>query len=231
VNRQNTIIAGVLAIVVILGAGVMFGVMPQRQAANDAKDQEAELAQTNSLLNLQLVSLRKQKEDMSELNRELAKLRRQIPATADLASVTRVIVKALRTPAQERGATLVSITPQVPPVAFVPGEQLTPDIAVPTAPAIAPPASGEPTPLEPGTFQMIPLQIEATAPTVRDAFIFVDLLNAGPRLLGVHYVSVQEGAEASGGAEGADPVRISVVAAAYLQPTAKAAPTTEQPAG
>lgn len=225
-NRQNTILAGVLAIVVILGAGVFFGVLPQNRAADEAKTAESKLVQTNNLLNIQLASLRKQKDDMAGLDRQLADLRQQIPATANLAGVTRVIVNALRPLHGNKGATLVSITPQVPPIEFTPREQLTADIGTPEAVEPAPSGGVVAEPLPPGTFQQVPLAIEATAPDVRSAFQFVDLLNAGPRLLAIHHVDIQT----SQNAQDADPITISVIGAAFLQPKADATTATKKPA-
>ena len=73
-NRQNTMLVGVLAIIVILGAGLMLGVLPQNRAAADARSAKTEVEQSNELLTLQLASLRKQKEDLSGLKEELGDL-------------------------------------------------------------------------------------------------------------------------------------------------------------
>lgn len=218
-SRQNTIVAGVAAIVVIVVAGLMFGVLPQHRAAGEARDAEAELKQTNSLLTVQLASLRQQKKELPALESELASLRQQVPASPNLASVTRVIVKALQGAGGRSVATLTAITPQVPPIPFTAREQLTPDIGTPEAIAPAPPASG-PTEADPATppgFQAIPLSIGATSPDVESAFQFVERLNSGPRLLAVHHVTISS---AEGAADG-DAVTISVIGAAFVQPRAE----------
>lgn len=221
-TRQNIMLAGVAAIVAIIAGGLMLGVLPQHRAAVEADAKKAELTQSNTLLTVRLAALSKQKSDMDTLTKKIDVLRSQIPATADLASVTRVIVKALQGPGGSDDVTLVSITPQVPPVPFTPKEQLTPDIGVAEVPTLAPPASGVPTPVPAGTFQEIPLMITATAPNMRAAFRFVDLLNNGPRLLAVHHVDIATG-EATPATDGGKPsnaITISVVGAAYLKPRA-----------
>ena len=221
-NRQNTIVAGVAAIAAIVIAGLMLGVLPQQRAAAEARDEKTQIEQNNQLLTTQLASLRKQKEDLSGLKGDLADLRRQIPASADLASVTRVIVNALASPGRGKGSTLVSITPQVPPIPFVAREQLTPEIGLPEAVPVAPKGSastGEDKATPAGTFQQIPLGITATSPDVRAAFQFVDWLNNGPRLLAVHHVQIATNGDA-GGESGEDPVTVTVIGAAFLQPTA-----------
>lgn len=230
-NRQNTVVAGIGAIALIIVLGVLFGIMPQREAAQAAKDSETELAQTNSLLNIQLAALRKQKADMSELNAQLSLLRQQIPATANLATVTRVIVRALEPTSGSKGATLVAITPQVPPIAFTQREQLSADISTPEAVQPAPSGGASGTPLPAGTFQVVPLAIQATAPDVMSAFRFVDLLNSGPRMLGVHNVTITSAETGGGSSDGnTDPVTISVIGAAYLQPSADEAEEPAAPA-
>lgn len=220
-NKQTTTLAGVAAVVAIVAATLMLGVLPQWRAASEAKTSQSELTQTNSLLTVQLASLAQQSKDREGLDKELALLRSQVPATADLASVTRVIVNALQAPDGTQGATLVSITPQVPPVAFVPREQLTLEVGEPPVPQLAPPGL---TDAEPVTgFQEIPLTITATAVDMRAAFRFVDLLNDGPRLLAVHHVQISQDTSVSGTPAG-QPVTISVAGAAYLKPAVGAAP-------
>lgn len=218
-NRQNTMLTGVLAIVVILGLGLVLGVLPQNRAAADARSTTSQVDQTNQQLTAQLASLREQKEDLSGLKRDLGELREQIPTSADLASVTRVIVKALESPGRAKGSTLVSITPQVPPIPFVPREQLTADIGLPEVVPPAPSGGAETGKKVPeGAFQQIPLTITATSPDVRAAFRFVDWLNNGPRLLAVHHVEITT-SDATGSDAGGDPVTVSVMGAAYLQPS------------
>lgn len=219
-NRQNTIVAGVAAIAVLIVAGLMLAILPQHRAAADARTAKAEIEQSNSLLSAQLAALVKQKRDLDGLNSELGKLRKQIPASADLAGVTRVIVEALKGPGNA-DVTLESITPQVPAIAFTQREQLTPTIGAPEAVAPAPSGGVEAEAPPEGTFQEIPLAITATAPDVRAAFRFVDRLNNGPRMLGVHHVDIASNATASGGDEKANSVTVSVIGAAFLQPRAQ----------
>ncbi|MGN0065583.1 MAG: hypothetical protein ACI379_15195 [Nocardioides sp.] len=223
-NKQTTTLAGVAAIVVIIAAAVLLGVLPQQRAASQARTDEAGLTQTNSLLNVQLASLAQQSKDRDGLDAELDELRSQIPGTADLASVTRVIVNALASPDGSAGATLVSITPQVPPVAFTPREQLTRDVGEPEVPQTLVAETTEPLPA--GTFQEIPLTITATAVDVPAAFLFVDRLNTGPRLLAVHHVQI---VREESGSDSAGTVKVVVVGAAYLQPGAQ--PATAGSAG
>ncbi len=214
-NKQTTTLAGTVAIIAIIAATVLLGVLPQMRAASAAEATEAELAQTNTLLGVQRAALAKQSKDPEGLEKDLGQLREQIPSTADLASATRVIVNALEAPDGSAGATLVSITPQVPPVAFTPREQLTRDVGEPQPPETygnltteAPPA---------GSFQEIPLTITATAVDVTAAFRFVDLLNDGPRLLAVHHVQIVRNESVS---KGENPVSVVVAGAAYMQPDA-----------
>ena len=214
-TKQTTTLAGGAAMVAIIAAAVMLGVIPQQRAASAAEASEAELVQTNSLLGVQRASLAKYAKDPAGLDKELTHLREQIPATADLASATRVIVNALEAPDGSAGATLVSITPQVPPVAFTPREQLTTEVGEPDPPANAPSGDAEPPPA--GSFQEIPLTITATAVDMAAAFRFVDLLNDGPRLLAVHHVQIVSDDASS---DATNPVTVMVSGAAYVQPSA-----------
>lgn len=218
-TRQTTTLAGVGAIVAILAAVVMLGVLPQNQAAAAARTNKSDLAQTNTLLNIQLAALAQQSQDLAGLEKDLDRLREEIPASADLAGVTRVIVNSLTADDGTTTATLVSITPQVPAVAFVPREQLTAEVG---EPQVAPSAVATEAPPA-GSFQEIPLTITATAADIRSAFLFIDLLNDGPRLLAVHNVQITRNDTGSGTTAGdqQDPVTISVVGAAYVQPGAQ----------
>jgi type II secretory pathway pseudopilin PulG len=215
VTKRTTTLAGVAAVIAIIVATVLLGVLPQIRAASEAKAAEAELAQTNAILATQLGSLDQQSNAIGDLEHEIELLRSQIPGTPDLAGVTRVIVSALTAPDGSTSATLSSITPQVPAVAFIPHEQLSRTVGEPEVPA--PPVVAEEAPAA-TAFQEIPLNITATAPDMEAAFRFVDLLNDGPRLLAVHHVQL---VRTEGRVEGAAPeVTIAVVGAAYVQPSA-----------
>ena len=219
-TKQTTTMAGAVAVIAIIAAAVLLGILPQVQAAATSRSGRTETEQSNELLKVQAIQLAEQAEDLEGLEAELDELRSQIPDTADLASVTRVIVNALEGRDGSNSTTLVSITPRVPPIAFEPRPQLTPEVVEPEVPQYADPRSSEEVPA--GTFQEIPLTITATAGTVADAFLFIDKLNAGPRLLAVHHVQISRESNGSD-PDAPESVSIAVAAAAYLQPSAQGA--------
>ena len=220
-TKQTTTMAGAVAVIAIIAAAVLLGILPQVQAAATSRSGRTETEQGNELLKVKAIQLAEQSEDLEGLEVEVDELRSQIPDTADLASVTRVIVNALDWPGSEGAVTLLSIRPQVPPIEFVPRVQLAPGIG--ELDAIQPPPDAPGEEVAGASFQEVPLTITATAGTVADAFKFVDRLNMGPRLLAVARVEIASSETSSSELAGQqNPVTITVDGSAFLVPSAAA---------
>lgn len=80
-SRQLINLAGGLAVVVILALGILLVALPTFNQARATEQQADEIAATNDVYDIQVETLRGQQTQLGDLERELAALRAQIPAT------------------------------------------------------------------------------------------------------------------------------------------------------
>jgi len=115
-------VAATLASVVILALSWFFAISPAMTVAAEARSQAAQESDLNDLLQLQIATLADQFAHLDEYKADLAALRVQVPAEADLSELNREL-QALAT---STGVTLTAVQQSVP-AAFVPA------VAVPAA--------------------------------------------------------------------------------------------------
>ncbi len=80
-SRQLINLAGGLAVVVVLALGILLVALPTFNQARATEQQADEIAATNDVYDIQVETLRGQQSQLGDLERELAALRAQIPAT------------------------------------------------------------------------------------------------------------------------------------------------------
>lgn len=80
-SRQLINLAGGLAVVVVLALGILLVALPTFTQARATEQQADEIAATNDVYDIQVETLRGQQTQLGDLERELAALRAQIPAT------------------------------------------------------------------------------------------------------------------------------------------------------
>lgn len=80
-SRQLINLAGGLAVVVILALGILLVALPTFNQARATEQQADEIAGTNDVYDIQVETLRGQQTQLGDLERQLAALRAQIPAT------------------------------------------------------------------------------------------------------------------------------------------------------
>jgi len=93
VNRRAPIIAGAAAVVVAILA-VVFLVLPKMREVSSTKEQIAEAEALQSGLRAQLASLREAEAQAPEVRRQIAQLANQVPPTADLPALLRLLTQA-----------------------------------------------------------------------------------------------------------------------------------------
>lgn len=80
-SRQLINLAGGLAVLVVLALGILLVALPTFTQARATEQQADEIAATNDVYDIQVETLRGQQTQLGDLERELAALRAQIPAT------------------------------------------------------------------------------------------------------------------------------------------------------
>jgi len=93
VNRRAPIIAGV-AFGVVAVLAVMFLVLPKMREVSSTQEQLAEAETIQSGLRNQLASLREAEAQAPEVRRQIAQLANQVPPTADLPALLRLLTQA-----------------------------------------------------------------------------------------------------------------------------------------
>ena len=92
-NRRAPIIAGV-AFGVVAVLAVMFLVLPKMREVSSTQEQLAEAETIQSGLRNQLASLREAEAQAPEVRRQIAQLANQVPPTADLPALLRLLTQA-----------------------------------------------------------------------------------------------------------------------------------------
>ena len=184
----------VLLALVVTAATWLLLVSPRQQLVADLRDQASATAAQNELLEAQVRQLEAQLGDVPQTRAEVAALREQVPADADLATLLRQVTEL----AERSGAALTGVTPTEPAAAVAAGE-----VATAEADATATGASG---------VQTIPVTITATG-TFAQAQELLRLVQVDlPRAVLVRSVTLTGGEE--GGA-----LQLSLTADAFALPT------------
>lgn len=192
--KQLVTALGLIVSLGVIALGVFLVAVPLYFQAVAVDTQTAAVASTNAIYQTQVDSLRAEEENLDAINANVADLRSQIPASAQLDDVFEVVGRA----AEASGVALSAVTAgeQVP---FVVRTGATNEEGAESAPAPAPtPAptegaestGGATSPevaapeasAESGRLQ-IDFVISATATDMQQATAFLDALRAGPRLL------------------------------------------------
>lgn len=106
-SRQLINLAGGLAVVVIIALGILLVALPTFNQARATEQQADEIAATNDVYDIQVETLRGQQTQLGDLERQLAALRAQIPATPLNDEVFELIGTAVETTG---GVTVETIT-------------------------------------------------------------------------------------------------------------------------
>lgn len=148
-TRQWTIGAAIV-VALILVAGFMLLVQPQRSEAASLKEQT--LSQEASALALQtkVAQLKAQEKDLPRQQARLAEIRTRLPETPALPS----LIRSLSVAADSAGAELVTLAPSAPVDLSGGAPAGAPAGSVTGAPAAAPSSAG--------TLKEVPLRIEVT---------------------------------------------------------------------
>jgi hypothetical protein len=192
--KQLVTALGLIVSLGVIALGVFLVAVPLYFQAVAVDTQTAAVASTNAIYQTQVDSLRAEEANLDAINANVADLRSQIPASAQLDDVFEVVGRA----AEASGVALSAVTAgeQVP---FVVRTGATNEEGAESAPAPAPtPAptegaestGGATSPevaapeasAESGRLQ-IDFVISATATDMQQATAFLDALRAGPRLL------------------------------------------------
>ncbi|GAA2024180.1 hypothetical protein WDZ16_07605 [Pseudokineococcus marinus] len=201
--------AALLGLVLVAAAWLLL-VGPRQQLAADLREQTASTAAQNDLLTAQVRRLEEQLGDVPTTRAEVAALREQVPADAQLPALLRQVTEL----SDLAGAQLTGVTPTEP--ADVPTDAAA---AVPTeAPADASAdgtAATSPAPTDPavpGGVQVVPVALTATGSFAQLQELLRLVQVELPRALLVRSVSLTAG-------EGEGALQLSVSADALVLPT------------
>jgi TolA-binding protein len=204
VNKQLVNLIGAAATMAILLLAVLVVALPLFSTANATMATAADVAVQNRTQESALEGLTAQASEISEIEREVAELRLEIPETEHLEDVIELAARA----SASRGGALTAVrpgesTPFTPRTAEVVAARTTSGGAVPAAPAPAPEPTGEPAeasppptadPLpaeaDPTGPQQVEVTVEIKTPDVATATLILDDLRAGPRLAAVIQANV-----------------------------------------
>lgn len=218
-SRQLINLAGGLAVVVVLALGILLVALPTFTQARATEQQADEIAATNDVYDIQVETLRGQQTQLGDLERELAALRAQIPATPLNDEVFELIGEAV----ESTGVFVETLTAAdaeawLPPSADPEGTDGTtaaPDATstdatatpAPTDPATDPAADPNATangttadgttaetaaPVEVDPRQMVPFTLVVTLGDAAQAARFLDALRDDDRLLTIEQAVLTE---------------------------------------
>lgn len=195
--KQLVTALGLIVSLGVIALGVFLVAMPLYFQAVGVDGQTATVANTNAIYQAQVDHLTAQEENLEQINAEVAGLRSQIPATAQLDDVFEVVGRA----AEASGASLTSVTAgeqvlfttrtgvvdaDAAVVAPAPAPEPTPSategVASTTTETTTDAAAGGGVAATAGR-QQVDFVISASATDMAQATAFLDALRAGPRLL------------------------------------------------
>lgn len=209
--RQWTMFT-VLAVVVVLVAGWMIAIKPQRSNAADLRSQAEQAVSGNDQLRNQLGVLKAQAKDLPKQQARLAAIDKKIPDNPALPSLIRTLSDA----ADGAGVDLVSLAPALPVAVAA---------TAPTAPAKA--TAGKPAVPAALPLQQVPVTLSVTG-TYFNVEQFVSNLESLERAMIIDGWSLAPGGGkgAKAGAPGAtDQLTAQIKARVFMAP-APAAPVT-----
>lgn len=190
----------VLLALVATAATWLLLVGPRQQLAADLREQATSTAAQNDVLEAQVRRLEIQLGDVPQTRAEVAALREELPADADLATLLRQVTDL----AGRSGATLTAVTPSEPAASASPEAAAAPTTEGAPAP---PPAAAVP------GLQVVPVTVTATGSFAQAhellRLVQVDL----PRAVLVRSVALS-----SDGAEEADGLQLTITADAFVLP-------------
>ncbi|TNM64501.1 hypothetical protein FHN55_13305 [Streptomyces sp. NP160] len=210
--------AGAGAVVVVLLAGWLLVIAPQRTAVDDLRASTEQVESSESVLSARVTQLKQDFASLPERQAELAAVEGQLPAGAELPS----LVRALRSAATGSGVELISLTPSplvVPAAAAsttpaggdaLPGDGATAE----TAPTTATTAS-----TGAGALQQLPLSVTA-AGTYEGLERFLEVVQNQDRLVLLTGTSFAPGEASSSG------LSLTITGTAFVLPPAAPASST-----
>ena len=199
-NKQLINLAGILAVLVIVVAGVVLAAVPMISQASATDSQTQTVAQSNAVYEAQVTQLTTAQQGIADIGANLTDLRTEIAAQPKLDDVLEIVDKAVA----QTGATVESIA-VADPVSFVPRGAVVDTtgtgvpVAAPTpAPAATSGESGgdtapsdaattEPAPAAPADGAAVTPQaqvlitVTVTIADAKTAATFLDALRVGPR--------------------------------------------------
>lgn len=202
---------GLLAIVAVLGLGVVSLIMPIYQGVQNASNDLSLAEQTNQGYRNQLAQLTEAEGRKAEIEKSVAELRKEVPDNVQADTVLQVIADA----SAATGAFIDTSTFGAP-VAFAPRTEVTEDGAAPAAPAPPPDpgatgsdaaegaatsgadaaAAGQPVDTgaaEAGPEQQVEIELTLSVESTAMAASFLDQLRAGSRSLLVTSAIAEKG--------------------------------------
>jgi hypothetical protein len=109
-----TRIVGAIALLLIVGLGWQFVLSPKTEALSDVRDEITDTRDSNDLLALQLVTLKRQAEELDSVRATAGALSAMFPATADQPRLFREVTDAAADAGiGPKGVTALSPTPPV----------------------------------------------------------------------------------------------------------------------
>jgi len=210
--RQWTVFT-VLAVIVVLVAGWMLMIKPQRSHAADLRTQATGVQSSNDQLRNQISSLKAQAKDLPKQQARLAVIEQKIPDNPALPS----LIRSLSDAADGAGVDLTSLAP-APPAVLAPAAAATVTAGRPAAPA-AP------------ALEQVPVTVSVTG-TYFNIEQFVSNLEGLQRAIIVDGWSLAPGSNGSGAgastvAAATDQLTAQIQARVFMAPgSATAVPTT-----
>ena len=162
-NRNRAVVIGsVLIVVIVVAFGWILGIQPQLDSATAADTQRTTVEAQNALHEAELIELQEQSTKLPQLKKDLAELRRSVPANADLER----LLGDLHALAAASGVTVTNFT-SLDAQAFQPTETIAPTV----------PAS-----VNADNFVTIPITLTVVGP-YSNVMSFVHALQSAPRLV------------------------------------------------
>ncbi|WP_404432427.1 hypothetical protein LG299_00385 [Microbacterium lacus] len=188
--RQLINVIGAIAVIAILAIGALVIALPLYLQSLTTSAQAMQVAQTNSLYQVQVDGLRAEEERFDEIEADVADLRMQIPATTRADDVFEIVANA----ATATGVTIDSIvasdalgwvprTDIVVPPPGVDGGATEDQTTEETTDGTGTPDAAADTPTSPQL--SVPFSIAVTAADAAQAVAFLDALGTGPRLIAI----------------------------------------------
>lgn len=209
-SKQLINLAGGLAVLVILALGVLLVALPMVSQTTSADQQADEIAQTNDVYEIQVQTLREQEAKLTDLERDLAELRAEIPATALNDQVIELVGAAF----EETGVRVESVIATEPESWSAPAGEGTETSSAATPPPAGAPAAPEDTAggaedattdaaaPAPGSEsaaegaleaeQVVPFTIVVDAQDAAQATRFIDALRSATRLVRIEQAVLVE---------------------------------------